>query len=60
MYDIMVEKNVIYMDLDVIDVDGLCVVELENIFGEMGGWNVESDVVELLSNMGIKEDLYYK
>jgi len=34
--------------------------ELENRFGEMGGWNAESDAAELLSNMGIKEDLHYQ
>ena len=60
MYDIMVEKNAIYMDPDATDADGLRAAELENTFGEMGGWNAESDAAELLSNMGIKEDLHYK
>lgn len=60
MYDIMVEKNAIYMDPDATDADGLRAAELENTFGEMGGWSAESDAAELLSNMGIKEDLHYK
>lgn len=60
MYDIMIEKNAIYMDPDATDADGLRAAELENTFGEMGGWNAESDAAELLSNMGIKEDLHYK
>ena len=60
MYDIMVEKNAIYMDPDASEADGLRAAELENKFGEMGGWNAESDAAELLSNMGIKEDMHYK
>lgn len=60
LYDIMVEKNAIYMDPDATDADGLRAAELENTFGEMGGWNAESDAAELLSNMGIEERLHYK
>ncbi len=60
MYDIMVEKNAIYMDPDASDADGLRAAELENKYGEMGGWNAESDAAELLSNLGVKEDLHYK
>ncbi len=60
MYNIMVEKNAIYMDPEASEEDGLRAAELENKFGEMGGWNAESDAAELLSNMGITEDLHYR
>ncbi len=60
MYDIMVEKDAIYMNPDATDADGLRAAELENTYGEMGGWTAESDAAELLSNMGIKEHLHYK
>ncbi|MEL6865224.1 MAG: ATP-binding cassette domain-containing protein [Bacteroidota bacterium] len=60
MYDIMVEKNAIYMNPDATEADGLRAADLENEFGEMGGWNAESDAAELLSNLGLKEDLHYK
>jgi len=60
LYDIMIEKNAIYMDPDATEADGLRAADLENLFGEMGGWNAESDAAELLSNMGIKEDLHYQ
>ncbi|MFT5166747.1 MAG: ATPase subunit of ABC transporter with duplicated ATPase domains [Saprospiraceae bacterium] len=60
MYDIMIEKNTIYMDPDATEADGLRAANLENTFGEMGGWNAENDAAELLSNMGIKEDLHQK
>lgn len=60
LYDIMVEKNAIYMDPDASEADGLRAAELENTYGEMGGWTAESDAAELLSNMGIDESLHYK
>jgi ATPase subunit of ABC transporter with duplicated ATPase domains len=60
MYAIMVEKNAIYMNPDATDEDGLRAAELENQYGEMGGWEAESDAAELLSNLSVKEDLHYK
>ena len=60
LYDIMVEKDAIYMNPDATDADGLRAAELENTFGEMGGWEAESNAAGLLSNMGIKEDLHTK
>ncbi|MEZ4985921.1 MAG: ATP-binding cassette domain-containing protein [Saprospiraceae bacterium] len=59
MYRIMQEKDAIYMDPDATEEDGMRAAELENKFGEMGGWNAENDAAELLSNMGIHEDLHY-
>ena len=60
MFDIMQEKNAIYMNPDATEEEGLRAADLENQFGEMGGWNAESDAAELLSNMGIGEDLHYQ
>ncbi len=60
MYDIMVEKNSIYMDPEATEADGLRAAELENAFGDMGGWNAESDAAELLSNLGVKERWHQK
>ncbi len=59
MYRIMEEKNAIYMNPDATEEEGMRAAELENKFGEMGGWNAESDAALLLSNMGVKEDLHY-
>ncbi len=59
MYDIMVEKNAIYMNPDATEEEGMRAANLENEFGEMGGWTAESDAAELLSNLGIKEDLHH-
>ncbi len=60
MYAIMLEKDAIYMNPDATEADGLRAADLETTYGEMGGWNAETDAAVLLSNMGIKEDLHYK
>lgn len=59
MYDIGIVKDAIYMNPDATDADGLRAAELENEYGEMGGWTAQSDAAELLSVMGISEDLHY-
>ncbi|MEM7573531.1 MAG: ATP-binding cassette domain-containing protein [Bacteroidota bacterium] len=60
MYKIAQEKNAIYMNPDATDADGLRAAELENTYGEMGGWEAESNAAELLSNMGIPEVHHYQ
>lgn len=60
MYAIQVEKNNIYMDPDATEADGLRAADLENKYGEMGGWTAESDAATLLSNLGVKEELHYR
>ncbi|MEL7162035.1 MAG: ABC-F family ATP-binding cassette domain-containing protein, partial [Bacteroidota bacterium] len=60
LYAIEQEKNAIYMNPEATDDDGMRAAELENKYGEMGGWTADSDAAELLSNMGIKENLHYK
>ena len=60
MYKIMLEKNAIYMNPDASEADGLRAAELENEYGEMGGWEAESSAAELLSNLGVREELHYK
>ncbi len=60
LYAIAEEKNAIYMNPEATEAEGLRAAELENKYGEMGGWTAESDAAELLSNLGISEDLHYK
>lgn len=59
MYAIAQEKDAIYMNPDATEEEGLRAAELETKYGEMGGWTAESDAAELLSNLGISEDLHY-
>ena len=60
LWDIMQEKDALYAKEDFSDADGERASVLEEKFAEMDGWNAESDAAELLSGMGIGEDLHYK
>ncbi len=60
LYDIMKEKDAIYLKEDFTDKDGERAGELENLFAEKDGWNMESNAATLLSNLGIKEEHHYK
>ena len=59
LWKVMQEKNAIYMKEDFSDEDGIRAAELEEQFAGMDGWNAESDAANLLSGLGIKEDLHY-
>ena len=56
----MKEREALYMKEDFNDEDGNRVAELEEKFAEMGGWNAESDAAQMLSNLGVKEDMHQK
>jgi len=58
LYDIIVEKDTLYAKKDFSDKDGLCASELEAEFGELEGWNAESDAARLLSNLGINPQFH--
>ena len=56
----MKEREALYMKEDFSDEDGNRVAELEEKFAEMGGWNAESDAAQMLSNLGVKENMHQK
>lgn len=60
LWNTMQEKDAIYAKPDFNDDDGVKAAELEGIFADMDGWNAESDAANLLSGLGIKEDLHFK
>lgn len=60
LYDIMIEKDVLWADPDLDEAGSLRASDLEAEFGEMGGYEAESNAAGLLSNMGIHEELHYK
>jgi ATPase subunit of ABC transporter with duplicated ATPase domains len=59
LWDLMQEKEALYAKEDFSDKDGEKAAELETIFAEMDGWNAESDAANLLSGLGIKEELHH-
>ena len=59
LYDIMKEKDAIYMKEDFSDEDGIRASELEAEFAEMDGWNAESDAATLLNGLGVSTEEHY-
>jgi ATPase subunit of ABC transporter with duplicated ATPase domains len=59
LWKIIEEKDALYAKPDFSEADGMRTAELEAEFGEMGGWNAETDAATLLSNLGIKEGQHY-
>ena len=60
LYNIMKEKDAIYMKPDFSDEDGVRAAELEAEFAELGGWEAESEASQLLQNLNIPENLHYQ
>ncbi|MGK7378146.1 ABC-F family ATP-binding cassette domain-containing protein [Planococcus sp. 1R117A] len=60
LYEIMAEKNAIYMKEDFSDEDGMRAAELEGEFAELNGWEAESEAAILLQGLGISENLHDK
>ena len=59
LYEIMKEKDAIYMKEDFTDEDGIRASELEAEFADMGGWNAESDAATMLNGLGIDTEFHY-
>ncbi len=60
MYSIMNEKDAIYAKPDFNDSDGIRASELEEKFGEMGGYTAESEAGELLNALGVSEENHFR
>jgi len=57
LYDIMMEKETLYAKVDFSDADGMRIADLDHEFSELNGWNAESEAAQLLSRLGIGDDL---
>ncbi|WP_243355238.1 ABC-F family ATP-binding cassette domain-containing protein [Bacillus litorisediminis] len=60
LYQVMQEKDAIYMKPDFTDEDGMKAAELEAEFAELNGWEAESEAAILLKGLGIGEELHNK
>ena len=56
----MKEREALYAKPEMTEADGNRAAELELKFAEMDGWEAESNAAQMLSNLGIKEDMHYK
>lgn len=53
LYEVMQEKDAIYMKSDFSDEDGMKAAELEAEFADMDGWEAESNAASLLMGLGV-------
>ncbi len=60
LYEVMQEKDAIYMKADFTDEDGMRAAELEGEFAELNGWEAESEAAILLKGLGISEEFHSK
>ena len=58
LWDVMHEREKIYAKEDFTEADGMRAGELEGEFGEMGGYEAESNAGSLLSSLGISENYH--
>lgn len=56
----MKEREALYAKPEMSEEDGNRAAELEEKFAEMGGWESESNAAQMLSNLGVKEELHNK
>lgn len=60
LFEVMQEKDAIYMKADFSDEDGIRAAELEGEFADLNGWEAESEAAILLKGLGIEEELHTK
>lgn len=60
LWENMKEREALYSKTEMTEADGNRAAELEEKFAEMDGWEAESNAAQMLSNLGIKEDMHYK
>lgn len=59
LYDIMKEKDAIYMKPDFSGEDGIRAAELEGEFAELNGWEAEMEAAVLLQGLNIPDELHH-
>ncbi|MBI4619258.1 MAG: ATP-binding cassette domain-containing protein [Desulfobacterales bacterium] len=60
VYELMAEREAIYAKTEFSEADGIRCGELEAEFGEINGYDAESEAAVLLSGLGISEELRQK
>lgn len=59
LYDIMKEKEELYLKEDFSEEDGVLASNLESEFAELGGWDSETDATRLLTGLMLSPDILY-
>src|SRR5206468_9572375 len=58
LWEVMQEREIIYGKEDFTEADGMQAAHLEAEFGEMGGYEAESDAGSLLNSLGVHESFH--
>lgn len=59
LWNIMKEKESLYMKEDFSDEDGIKAAELEGEFAELDGWDAETNAEKILMGLGIEKEFHY-
>ena len=60
LYSTLKEREAIYEKADFSEADGIRASELEGEFAELGGWEAENQIEQMLSGLGLEEDHHDK
>lgn len=58
LYSVMKERENIYAKADFSEEDGIRASELEAEFSELGGWEAENEIEQMLSGLGLEEGFH--
>ena len=58
LYTVMKEREAIYAKPDFSEEDGIRASELEAEFSELGGWEAENEIEQMLSGLGLSEQFH--
>ncbi|MBQ0166311.1 MAG: ATP-binding cassette domain-containing protein [Treponema sp.] len=58
LYECSKERDAIYAKEDFTEEDGLRSAELEGEFSELGGWEAENQIEQMLSGLGLEEEYF--
>lgn len=58
LYQVQQEREAIYEKEDFTEEDGLKASELEGEFSELGGWEAENQIEQMLSGLGLEEEFH--
>jgi ATPase subunit of ABC transporter with duplicated ATPase domains len=58
LWDVMHEKDALYAKDDFTEADGMKAGELEGEFGEMGGYEAESNAASFLNSLGVHDEMH--
>lgn len=60
LYDLMMEREALYAKEELTDEEGMLASELEEKFGDMNGYEAETEAAQLLNGLGVDEEFHYQ